>query len=96
MRQPASLFRPKTYLVPSPVMTVQCSPLLSPLSASVERVTVEASSFASRQVLSQVPETLTSRVALPFRTSWALSYFQQLSKTSSWPSSSHEPYERSM
>ncbi len=78
---PSSLFLPKTYLVPSPVVTVQYSPLSSLLSAPVERVTVEASSSSRCQA--PLVLSLTRRVDLPFRTRLALSYFQHWSKTSS-------------
>lgn len=88
------------YCVPSPVVTVQYSPLpsipLSPsssLSAPVEWVTVEASS--SLRCQAPVVSSLTSSVDLPLRTREALSYFQHSSCLSVWPSSSQEAYERS-
>jgi hypothetical protein len=70
-------------------MTVQYSPLSSPLSAPVEWVTVEASSLLEPP--GPVVSSLTSSVDLPLRTREALSYFQHWSYLSSWPSSSHEP-----
>lgn len=76
------------------MVTVQYSPLSSPLSAPVEWVTLEASSFFSRHC--PVVSSLTSSVALPLRTREALSYFQHRSCRSACPSSVHEPYLRSM
>ncbi len=87
---PGSLSRPKTYFVPSPVTTVQYSPLSSPLTAPVERVTREASSPSRCQ--RPVELFLTSLEDLPLRsTRVALSYFQHWSSESLCPSSLQLP-----
>ncbi|CAM5622836.1 hypothetical protein SCALM49S_02190 [Streptomyces californicus] len=76
------------------MVTVQLSPLSSPLSAPVRWTTLEASSSLSRQA--PVVSSLTSSDALPLRTREALSYFQHRSYCLLWPSLAHEPYCRSM
>jgi hypothetical protein len=95
--QPGSRFSPKTYWVPSVVVTFQYSPSLSPLTVPVvapgppRRSTLEPSSLANRQVS---PER-TSSLERPLSMSITLSCDQHRSPESLCPSSWHGLYRRS-
>lgn len=86
--QPGSLFSPNQYSVPSVVVSFQCSPSLSPLSAPVSLAIFAP--FSEARCHSLVLSSWISSPDMPLSTIVALSKAQHCSADVFWPSSAQD------